>query len=117
MKITKTQLKQIIKEELDNTLKEAASPDSPGLLRAIWDMLKGEFDEDYHGSYEPEDLEMPKKTPEEKEEEEREEEERSMGVGPKATSHRDAYYRGGTYDPTLEEAIKKEVRKLLKTTK
>ena len=114
MKITKTQLKQIIKEELDNTLKEAASPDSPGLLRAIWDMLKGEFDEDYHGSYEPENLEVRKKTPEEKEEEQEEEEARSMGAGPRATSHRDAYYRGGTYDPTLEGRRRKITKTQLK---
>ena len=128
MKITKTQLKEIIKEELDSTLKEAASPDSPGLLRAIWNMLKDEFEEDDIGRFARQDdaemearagadMEVPEKTPEEEEEEERRARAKSLGVGPKATSHRDAYYRGGTFDPTLEEVIKKEVRKLLKTKK
>ena len=117
MKITKRQLKRIIKEELDSTLKEAASSDSPGLLRAIWDMLKGEFEEDWHSSGYPDAPESPEKTPEEEEEEERRALAKSLGVGPRATSHRDAYYRGGTFDPTLEEVIKKEVRKFLKTKK
>lgn len=129
MKITKSQLKQIIKEELDSTLKEAGSPrmpKSPGLLRAIWDMLKDEFEDDPDAHREPRSPEEDpdrwrpdnppaELTPEEEEEKEREEwERRHLNLGRKATSHRDAYYRGGTYDPTLEEAIRQEVRKLLR---
>ena len=114
MKITKSQLRQIIKEELNSTLKEAASPDSPGLLRAIWNMIKDEFDEDYHGSYEPDDMAMSQGGREEQEEEERRKRDAQHST---ASSHRDAYYSGGHYDPTLEEVIKKEVRKLLKTKK
>ena len=104
MRITKTQLKQIIKEELGSTLKEAASPimpDSPGLLRAIWDMLKDamEKDEDF----------TPPRSPEEDQEEVQHRSKARV-----ASSARDAYYHGGTYDPTLEEMIKEEIEKILK---
>ena len=120
MKITKTQLKQIIKEELDSTLKEVASPDSHGLLRAIWNMLKDELGDDPEADYraprspeEDPDYEpsvSPELSDEEKEKQRRIQRAEKARV---ASSARDAYYHGGTYDPTLEEAIKKEVRKLL----
>jgi len=123
MKITKSQLKQIIQEELDSQLKEAASSDSPGLLRAIWDMLKDEFGEDPEGwraGAREDDRDMEARhrasmnvdrTPEEEEEAE---EARRHTKSRVASSARDAYYHGGTYDPTLEEAIRKELRKILK---
>ena len=116
MKITKTQLKQIIKEELDDTLKEAGSP---GLLRSLWNMLQDEFEKedpgyerDAHTLQDDPSYEEPRPlTPEE------EEEQRQIKAAEKArraSSARDAYYRGGTYDPTLEEVIRQEVRKLLR---
>ena len=121
MRITKTQLKQIIKEELGSTLKEAASPimpDSPGLLRAIWDMLKDamEKDEDFTPPRSPEedpDRWRPSRelSPEEKEDQEEVQRRSKARV---ASSARDAYYHGGTYDPTLEEMIKEEIEKILK---
>jgi hypothetical protein len=125
MKITKTQLKQIIKEEIDHTLKEAGSPrmpKSPGLLRAIWDMLKDEFDSESDvkafAREDDEDMETRHRatmavdrTPEE-EEEAKETARRSKARV--ASSARDAYYHGGTYDPTLEEMIKEEIEKILK---
>ena len=120
MKITKTQLKQIIKEELESTLKEAGSP---GLLRSIWNMLKDEFDsesdEDAFHRADDEDMVARHRasmtidrTPEEEEEAEEANRRSKARV---ASSARDAYYHGGTYDPTLEEAIRKELRKLLRT--
>ena len=124
MKITKSQLKQIIKEELNSQLKEAGSPrmpDSPGLLRAIWDMLKDEFegDPERRAPRSPEEdpdpwRPNPRYSELSDEEKEEQEESRRRSKARVASSARDAYYRGGTYDPTLEEAIKKEVRKLLK---
>jgi len=121
MKITKSQLKQLIKEELENTLKESGRPtstDSPGLLKAIWDML--------NNAMEPDEGTAAPRSPEEDpdrwrssrelspEEEEEQEEVQRLSKARRASSARDAYYRGGTYDPTLEEMIRKEVRKILK---
>ena len=117
MKIKKSQLKQIIKEELDGTLKEA---DSSGLLRSIWNMLKDEFEDD------PENPRRAPRSPEEDPDfepyvspelsDEEKEEQRQIQRAEKArvaSSARDAYYHGGTYDPTLEEVVREELKKLL----